>query len=361
MDRCTPPGVVVFAPVARADAGSSRGPSTLRVTVKRRHRRLSAARGGHAHRCRGGWRRLPSMLKVSATFPGLRPGTYPGKSTSADGFRAQPAVGRTSAAAANTATATLAVAISEQITVADQAADDRRDNGFTQTLTADEIDALSDDPDEMAEQLAQMAGPGRAGVRGRLPRRPPAAEGSDSADSLQQQLVLGRVPRSRHGPRRGDHPARHGRLARPRQLRLPRRVAERAQRLLAGARSRRSRSATGSASRARSPRARPASRCRWTATTPTTRAPSARSRRATSPSTVSPGTRPTASMRTSASITPSARAARSAPSTSAGTPTAATSAWGTSTCRNAPTTPTGQRHLPRAQHRASSARRCSAS
>ena len=75
---------------------------------------------------------------------------------------------------ANTATATLAVAISEQITVADQAADDRRDNGFTQTLTADEIDALSDDPDEMAEQLAQMAGPGAQvfvdGFRGgRLP------------------------------------------------------------------------------------------------------------------------------------------------------------------------------------------------
>jgi hypothetical protein len=74
----------------------------------------------------------------------------------------------------NTQTATPAVAISEEITVADQAAEDRRDNGFTQTLTADEIDALSDDPDEMAEQLAQMAGDGAQifvdGFRGgRLP------------------------------------------------------------------------------------------------------------------------------------------------------------------------------------------------
>ena len=92
---------------------------------------------------------------------------------SADGFR--PATLPVNVRrGANTATATLAVAISEQITVADQAADDRRDNGFTQTLTADEIDALSDDPDEMAEQLAQMAGPGAQvfvdGFRGgRLP------------------------------------------------------------------------------------------------------------------------------------------------------------------------------------------------
>ena len=56
----------------------------------------------------------------------------------------------------------------------DKAPPSRRDNGFTQTLTQDEIDALSDDPDEMADQLAQMAGPGAQifvdGFRGgRLP------------------------------------------------------------------------------------------------------------------------------------------------------------------------------------------------
>ena len=72
---------------------------------------------------------------------------------------------------------------------------------------------------------------GRADFRQRLPRRPPAAEGSDPADPLSHQLVLGRVPRSRHDSRRGDHQARHGRLARPHQLRLPRRIAERHQRV----------------------------------------------------------------------------------------------------------------------------------
>ncbi len=73
----------------------------------------------------------------------------------------------------------------------------------------------------------------RAGLRRRLPRRPPAPEGSDPADPLQHQLVLGRVPRGRHGARRGHHAPRHGRVARPRQLRLQRRVAERDQRVCA--------------------------------------------------------------------------------------------------------------------------------
>ncbi|OFW46753.1 MAG: hypothetical protein A3J29_16040 [Acidobacteria bacterium RIFCSPLOWO2_12_FULL_67_14b] len=64
--------------------------------------------------------------------------------------------------------------IEQTVVVQDQNAADRRDNGFTQTLTQDEIDALPDDPDEMAEELARMAGPGAQifvdGFRGgRLP------------------------------------------------------------------------------------------------------------------------------------------------------------------------------------------------
>jgi hypothetical protein len=107
-----------------------------------------------------------------ATFGGLQPGAYQ-VLVKAEGFREQ-SVQVSVRRGNNTATVTLVVAISEQITVADQAADERRDNGFTQTLTADEIDALSDDPDEMADQLAQMAGPGAQifvdGFRGgRLP------------------------------------------------------------------------------------------------------------------------------------------------------------------------------------------------
>ena len=61
----------------------------------------------------------------------------------------------------NRTTLRLALATIEQsVLVEDKSAADRRDNGFTQTLTQEEIDSLPDDPDEMAEELARMAGPG---------------------------------------------------------------------------------------------------------------------------------------------------------------------------------------------------------
>jgi hypothetical protein len=74
----------------------------------------------------------------------------------------------------NNAIATLTVAFREQVEVTEIDAAVRRDNGFTTTLSRDQIDALSDDPDEMADQLRQMAGPGAQlfidGFRGgRLP------------------------------------------------------------------------------------------------------------------------------------------------------------------------------------------------
>jgi hypothetical protein len=74
----------------------------------------------------------------------------------------------------NTAVATLTVAFAEDVVVNDVDAAARRDNGFTTTLSADDIAGLSDDPDEMAEQLRQLAGPGAQifvdGFRGgRLP------------------------------------------------------------------------------------------------------------------------------------------------------------------------------------------------
>jgi hypothetical protein len=74
----------------------------------------------------------------------------------------------------NTAIATLMVSFREQVEVKEIGADARRDNGFSTTLSKEDIDALSDDPDEMAEQLRQMAGPGAQlfvdGFRGgRLP------------------------------------------------------------------------------------------------------------------------------------------------------------------------------------------------
>ncbi|MDP3719395.1 MAG: carboxypeptidase regulatory-like domain-containing protein [Acidobacteriota bacterium] len=94
-----------------------------------------------------------------AVFEGLNPGTYQ-VTAAADSFRpiAMPVSVRRGE---NRTTLRLAVAAIEQtVVVQDQSAADRRDNGFTQTLTQDEIDSLPDDPDEMADELARMAGPG---------------------------------------------------------------------------------------------------------------------------------------------------------------------------------------------------------
>jgi hypothetical protein len=165
----------VFAAAGGASAqpaAAAAGPATLRVTVNdATNLGLPTATVTLAD-ARGATQQATVDPQGVATFTGLQPGTYQVKAA-AEGFREQ-VLQVNVRRGNNTATATLAVAISEQITVADQAADDRRDNGFTQTLTADEIDALSDDPDEMADQLAQMAGPGAQifvdGFRGgRLP------------------------------------------------------------------------------------------------------------------------------------------------------------------------------------------------
>ena len=108
-----------------------------------------------------------------AIFENLTAGTYQVKAT-AESFRpiATPFNVRRGE---NRTTLRLALATIEQsVVVQDQDASSRRDNGFTQTLTQDQIDALPDDPDEMAEELMRMAGPGAQifvnGFRGgRLP------------------------------------------------------------------------------------------------------------------------------------------------------------------------------------------------
>lgn len=108
-----------------------------------------------------------------AVFENLNPGTYQ-VTAAADSFRpiTMPYNVRRGE---NRTTLRLAVATIEQtVVVQDQDAANRRDNGFTQTLTQDQIDALPDDPDEMAEELMRMAGPGAQifvnGFRGgRLP------------------------------------------------------------------------------------------------------------------------------------------------------------------------------------------------
>jgi hypothetical protein len=108
-----------------------------------------------------------------AVFENLAPGTYQVQAT-AESFRAitTPITVRRGE---NRTTLRLAVAtIQQTVVVQDQSAAERRDNGFTQTLSQEEIDSLPDDPDEMADELARMAGPGAQifvdGFRGgRLP------------------------------------------------------------------------------------------------------------------------------------------------------------------------------------------------
>jgi hypothetical protein len=107
-----------------------------------------------------------------ASFTALAPGAHQVK-VEAEGFQGY-TVPFTVRRGNNTAIATLTVAIREEVFVREESAATRRDNGFTTTLTADDIKGLSDDPEEMAEQLMQMAGPGAQifvdGFRGgRLP------------------------------------------------------------------------------------------------------------------------------------------------------------------------------------------------
>ena len=112
-----------------------------------------------------------------AVFDGLTPGIYQARAA-ADGFSTlrMPLVVKRGE---NQTTIRLAIAGVEQtVTVQGESPAQRRDNGFTQALSADEIDALSDDPDEMADQLAELAGPGAQiyvdGFRGG--RLPPKAQ-----------------------------------------------------------------------------------------------------------------------------------------------------------------------------------------
>lgn len=119
---------------------------------------------------------LPRQMLVNesgvATFAGLSPGAHQ-ITVEAAGFQSFSGP-ITLRRGNNTAIATLLVAYREDVEVREIDPDARRDNGFSTTLSRDDIDALSDDPDEMAEQLRQMAGPGAQifidGFRGgRLP------------------------------------------------------------------------------------------------------------------------------------------------------------------------------------------------
>ena len=109
-----------------------------------------------------------------AEFSSLVPGPYQIK-VAAEGFYSY-AGSYTVRRGINNVTATMPVALIEEVEVSELSPEDLREKGFSQTLTRDVVDSLSDDPDEMAEQLRQMAGPGAQifvdGFRGsRLPTK----------------------------------------------------------------------------------------------------------------------------------------------------------------------------------------------
>ncbi len=157
---------------AAVAAAQGRGGATLRVTVVDETRAILPGAVVLLVGDDGAEQTLQTDALGITTASDLAPGTYT-IGASFPGFRpASSSV--TLRRGVNQATLTLLVAIREDVQVSGVDAAERRDNGFTTTLSQAEIDGLSDDPDEMAEQLAEMAGPGAQifvdGFRGgRLP------------------------------------------------------------------------------------------------------------------------------------------------------------------------------------------------
>ena len=163
---------VVAVLVASSDCALAQTPSTLRVTVRDETQAALIHAVVTLIAPTGAQGQVLVDESGNATFGGLVPGIYQVR-VEAEGFQGY-TVPFTVKRGANTAIATLTVAIREEVLVKEQSAAERRDNGFTTVLTADDIAGLSDDPDEMADQLMQMAGPGAQifidGFRGgRLP------------------------------------------------------------------------------------------------------------------------------------------------------------------------------------------------
>ena len=314
------------------------GPSTLRVTVTRRDEpRLAARRWSRSPTPRVRPSRQRSIEQGVATFTGLQPGAYQMKVT-AEGFREQVLPDRPPARQQR-CRGHAGRRHFRADHVADQDADDRRDNGFTQTLTADEIDALSDDPDEMAEQLAQMAGPGAQifvdGFRGgRLPPKDQIQQvrfNSNSFSAEYHEAGMVRVEvitRPGMGGWRGRaNVGFRDESLNARNAFSPVKEPTEQQRYNFSFQGPLAKGKTGLLDvGGRQQRLRLANDSGAVAGRPDRHRPGEEHDRR-------------AQCQRSASITHSARAARLAPNTSGGRPIAATSASGTSICPNGPTTP----------------------
>src|SRR6186713_2837409 len=148
--------LVVFGSLAVTTLASAQTQSTLRIRVQ------DETEAALIHALvtitdPSGVERQVLVNEAGEVTFGLAPGQYQLK-IEAEGFRGYSA-SYTVKRGVNSAVATLPVALAEEIFVNEPSAESLREKGFTQTLTREEIDSLSDDPDEMAEQLRQIAGP----------------------------------------------------------------------------------------------------------------------------------------------------------------------------------------------------------
>src|SRR5688572_25882386 len=139
-------------------SSAQQGNSTLRVTVRDETQAVLVHAFVTVIAPDG--REYPGLVNESgeAMFAGMVPGEYQIK-VEAEGFQGY-TVPFNVRRGNNTAVATLPVAMREDIVVNEALAEVRRDNGFSTVLSRADIDGLSDDPEEMAEQLRQMAGAG---------------------------------------------------------------------------------------------------------------------------------------------------------------------------------------------------------
>ena len=162
-------------------------------------------------------RLAPAATRFRREFPGFEPRPPQGR----------PAARRRQQARASCSRSRRCRTRSPSAATRRTSAADRRST-FGTAMTREQIEALSDDPDEMAQQLQDMAGPTPC-CASTASRGPAAAEGADQVDPHHPRRVRRREPLCRRPVHRHHHAARRGAAPRRRQLPLARRIDERAQ------------------------------------------------------------------------------------------------------------------------------------
>ena len=109
-----------------------------------------------------------------------------------------------------------------------------RQSTFGSALTREQVDALSDDPNEMARQLQEIAGSDAVLRVDSFRGRETALEGADQVDSHHPRRVRCREPQRRRALHRYHHAAGHRAAARRHPLQSARRILQRPQPVHAG-------------------------------------------------------------------------------------------------------------------------------